>query len=200
MAIVDRRKKRILQRLLAKPVPERYSISAPEKDQWHYDFFSVHASTHKEKDLLLQKLDETSGILTCLFWQDADAAPEKITCRIEDVPWETISVKQRFRTWDIRYGSAREAYWHDLLRLPRLRWRWQRIREWFIKPITPDFRMELLRVIVDEHRKGTAITPQFLLEVVHGSRIYLARQIYHHLKDINFFFESLKRSRRTETP
>mgnify|MGYP003627900332 CR=1 FL=1 len=183
-------KKRILKKLLVKPTPLRYSLSAPYEVQKSYDFFSVTGSVRDHEDALLTSCRE-DGTFDYIYWAGEDRDPTNDNCSFEDIIYETLSVRHRFRTWDIRYDSLREAYIHDLARLPLLKWHYQKLRNLFIKPILPSYRIKILKLILHNHQNGKSNSLHSILEALHGPAIRLSSDRQQHEQDLRFQLESL---------
>lgn len=191
-----RTKKIILRRLLAKPVPERYTTSLPVEQQKGYDFISVHGQTKEHDDCLLRSIDDRSDRVS-YFWWDREAGgttAQNADCAYADVVWGSLSVEHRYITWEFRYRSLTEAFWHDLLRIPKVKWIFQRYRERFLKPIRPNLKMSLLERIVEEHSAGSSITIDFLLIAIHGGGVRLSSDNYRHRSNLVFLLAALQES------
>jgi len=184
----------ILRRLLNKESPERYTTSASEEEQMNYDYMYVLGSTKEHKDSMLLSWDETNDNFTYMWWpEDAHAqSGTEASCSSADVIWSTLNVRHRYRTWDIKYSTASEAFVHDLFHLPLIRWRYQKFRNIFLRPVKPDHRMGLLNTIVEMHDKQEPITTHELLAHIHGSAIRLSGEYYPLQKNLQFLLDSLK--------
>lgn len=189
-------KKLILHRLLEKESPDSYMTSLPEKEQIKYDYAYVQGSTEDHMDALICSWNEPEDIIQYMWWPEGAQAVRgtDATCKFSELKWETLNVRHRFRTWDIRYGTLSEAFWHDLLRLPLLKWWFQKLRNSLLRPINPDHRMDLLKLIVDLHSKQKPMTAHDLLAKIHGSALRLSNDYGRHQKDLEFLLESLKDS------
>ncbi len=189
-------RKLVLRRLLKKPSPESYTISLPESEQKKYDFMSVLGSTNEHEDAYVRAWDEREDVVSYMWW--AEGAPNvrgtETTCKFADLKWNTLNVRHRYRTWDIRYSKVFEAYWHDILHLPRLKWWLQKLRNVFLRPVSPDYRMDLLKQIVDMHSRQLPITLVDLLVNIHGSAIRLSSDFFQHQQNLQFLLDSLKDS------
>ena len=105
-----------------------------------------------------------------------------------------MNVKQRYRAWNIRYATIKEAYLHDVLRLPLIKWRIQKIRIVFLRPVGADQRMGLLKTILRMHDNQEPITAHELFAKIHGSAIRLSSEYYRLQKNLEFLLDSLKQS------
>ena len=148
--MIEVAKSRILKRLLSKPVPERYSLTAPPEVTRQYDWIGVTGATKKHGDVLLRSIGPNKEV-AYLYWDesDPDSTAQESACEIEDIDWESLKVRRTYRTWEIKYSSLKEAYVNDLLGIPRFSWLKQKMREPFIRPIKPNYRLELLGSIVN---------------------------------------------------
>jgi hypothetical protein len=188
--------KAMLRRLLKKESPDSYTTSSPEEEQMGYDFVYVHGSTNEHKDALILSWDEQDDSVNYMWWPE-DARGVRGTeskCTSSDILWESLNVRQRYRTWDIRYSTLQEAYLHDIFRLPLVKWRVQKIRNVFLRPVSADHRMGLLKTIVKMYDKQEPITTHELLAKIHGSAIRLSGEYYRLQKNLEFLLDSLKES------
>lgn len=186
----------MLRRLLNKESPESYTTSSSEEKQMGYDFAYVHGSTKDHKDALFLSWDEEKDSVSYMWWpEDADGVRgSEAKCTSSAIVWETLNVRQRFRTWDIRYSSIREAYLHDLFHLPIIKWRVQKLRNIFLRSVNADHRMGLLKTIVEMYDKQEPITTHELLARIHGSAIRLSGEYYRLQQNLDFLLDSLKES------
>ena len=186
----------MLRRLLAKDSPDSYTSSSPETEQMNYDFAYVHGSTSVHKDALLRSWDKKNDLVSYMWWpEDANGVRgTESQCSFSDIIWGSLNVKQRYRTWNIRYATIKEAYLHDLLRLPLIKWRVQKIRNIFLRPVGADQRMGLLKTILRMHDNQEPITAHELLAKIHGSAIRLSSEYYRLQKNLEFLLDSLKES------
>lgn len=189
-------RKIILRRLLKKPSPERYTTSLPEREQKSYDFISVLGSTAEHEDAWILYWDEDKDIVSYMWWPEGAAGVRGTdsTCTITDLKWDTLHVRHRYRTWDIRYSKLSVAFWHDLLHLQWWKWWLQKLKNRLLRPVGPDYRMVLLQVILDMHSRQLPITAEGLLVHIHGSPIRLSSDYSRHYDDLKFLLESLKDS------
>ncbi|MEW8374740.1 MAG: hypothetical protein AB2722_12615 [Candidatus Thiodiazotropha sp.] len=186
----------MLLRLLKKESPDSYKTSSPEEEQMDYDFIYVHGSTKEHKDALILSWDESKDLVNYMWWpEDAHGVRgTDATCASSDLIWEALNVRQRYRTWDIRYSTIRVAYLHDVLHLPLIKWRLQKIRNLFLRPVDADYRIKLLKTIVKMHDNQEPITTHELLAKIHGSAIRLSSEYYRLQKNLEFLLDSLKDS------
>lgn len=186
----------MLRRLLKKESPDSYTTSAPEEEQIDYDFIYVHGSTNEHKDALLLSWDEPNDLVNYMWWpEDAHGVRgTEATCPSSDLIWDTLNVRQRYRTWDIRYSTIREAYLHDVCHLPLIKWRLQKIRNIFLRPVNADHIIRILKTIIEMHDKQESITTHELLARIHGSAIRLSGEYYRLQKNLEFLLDSLKDS------
>lgn len=186
----------ILSRLLKKPAPERYSISLPASQQKSYDFLSVIGSTAEHEDAYILSWDKDNDVVSYMWWPEGAAGVRgnNASCKFADLKWETLNVRHRYRTWEISYNKLSEAFYHDLLHLPWFKWWLQKLRNKFLWPVSPDYRMTLLKQIVEMHSRQLSITAEDLLISIHGSTIRLSSDYYRHYKNLAFLLESLKNS------
>lgn len=186
----------MLRRLLKKESPNSYTTSLPEKEQIAYNYAYVHGSTKEHKDALICAWDESKDIVQYMWWPEGAQAVKGTgaSCKFSDIKWDSLNVRHRFRTWDISYGSLAEAFRHDLLHIPLLKWWLQKIRNRSLRPIKPDHRMGLLQLIVEMHSNQEPITTHELLSKTHGSALRLSSDYYRHQKDLQFILDSLKES------
>ena len=186
----------MLRRLLRKPSPEQYTISLPEEEQKNYDFISVLGETTDHTGAYIQSWDEENDIVHYMWWPEGVGGVRgtDAECAFTDIKWDTLNVRHRYRTWGIKYGKVSEAYWHDILRVPWWKWWLQKFRNRFLVPVRPDYRMRLLKQIVDMHSQQMTITQEDLLVWIHGTTIRLSNDYHRHHKDVEFLLESLKES------
>lgn len=186
----------MLRRLLNKASPSRYKTSAPEVEQMAYDYVYVHGATKEHEDALILSWDEDTDLVSYMWWpKDARGVRgEEAKTKSADLVWSSLNVRQRFRTWDIRYGSIKEAFLHDIFRLPLIKWRIQKIRNVFLRPVGADHRMSLLKTIILMHENQEPITAHELLAKIHGSAIRLSGEYYRLQKNLEFLLNSLKDS------
>ncbi len=189
-------RKIMLTQLLRKPAPNTYIISLPEKEQKKYDFFSIKGATVEHTNIHIKGWDEESEIIEIMWWPEDsyNAAGTDDTCNFSDLKWSSLNVRQRFVTWNITYDSIREAFWHDILRFPYIKWWLQKFRNLFIKPVLPDFRMDLLKKIVELHYQSESIVANDLLVKIHGTAILLSHEQGRHLRNLMYILDSLKES------
>lgn len=189
-------RKRILDRLLRKPVPKSYSISAPTKEQLHYDWISVHGATKTHSYVLLRARDKNTDRITYWWWdsEESTSTAKEGECAYWEVEWDSLRASHRFRTWDITYGSLAEAYLQDLLRLPVAKWHIQRIRSKFIRRVAPNFQIRLLQVLLDLHQKNAKIYLWDLVARIYGGAVRLSDQNYAYYKQLEFLIDSLVES------
>ncbi len=194
--ITDFYRRLILRRLLKKPSPDRYTMSLPENEQKNYDFISVLGSTNEHEDAYILAWDERGDVVSYMWWAEgaANVPGTETTCKFTDLKWDSLNVRHRYRTWDIRYSNAFEAYWHDILHLPILKWWLQKLRNKFLRPVSPDYRMDLLKQIIDLHSRQLPITTIDLLVNIHGSAIRLSSDFFQHQQNLQFLLDSLKDS------
>ena len=93
--------------------------------------------------------------------------------------------------WDIKYGTLTQACFHDILRLPKVKWIVQWIRDRFLQPIKPNFQMRLLERLVELHSAGKATTVDEMLVEIHGSAVRLSNDNYTYRKNLDFLVDSL---------
>ncbi|MEM7208225.1 MAG: hypothetical protein AAF434_10395 [Pseudomonadota bacterium] len=189
-------KKITLCRILDKESPDRYTISAPEAEQQSYDYAYVHGSTVKHKDCLFLSWDESEEVVSYMWWPE-DAQNQRGTdasCSLEQIIWSTLNVRHRYKTWDIRYTSIHEAFLHDFLFLPAVRWKYQKFRNLFLRPVNADHRIGLLKSIIEMYDKQESITAHELLAKIHGSAIRLSSEYSRLQKNLQFLLDSLKDS------
>ncbi len=186
----------ILRRLLKKPSPDSYTISLPENEQKNYDFISVLGSTNEHKDAYIRAWDVRGDTVSYMWWAEGatNVRGTEATCKFVDLKWNTLNVRHRYRTWDIRYSKIYEAFWHDILHLPLLKWWLQKLRNIFLRPVSPDYRMDLLKLIIRLHSRQVPITIIDLLVNIHGSAIRLSNDFSQHQKHLQFLLDSLKDS------
>lgn len=189
-------RKVMLRRLIAKPEPESYSTSLPEGQQKGYDYISVYGSTTLHADVLLRSWGAYGDIIEYIWWDEgAQMVPgANATCSFDELDWMSLKVRHRYVTWDIHYNSLAEAYWNDLFHLQILKWLLQKIRNRFLTPVQPDFRMRLLQKIVEFHSQQKAITVNELLFDIHGPAIRRSSDGYRHYQDLQFLLKSLQGS------
>lgn len=185
----------MLRRLLAKPSPRRYSLSAPIEMQRGYDFLTVLGATNDHNDAMLVSWEPQDNV-SYMWWDEGavNVAGEDATCIFNEIQWESLSVRHRFITWDIVYDSLLEAYLHDVFRLQRIKWIYQIIRNKSLSPIQPDYRIQLLRLILTKYSESEPITENNLLLEIHGSAIRLSSDYYRHEQDLRFLLQSLSDS------
>lgn len=136
------------------------------------------------------------------WWWSKDTNENSATeskCKFSDLKWDTLNVRHRYRTWEITYNKISEAFLHDLLRLPWFKWWLQKLRNKFIRPVNPDYRMELLKLIYDMHSKQLNITIRDLLIQKHGPAIRLSNEYYKHYKNLQLIIDSLEASGDIQT-
>lgn len=185
-----------LRRLLSKPVPERYSISASSDDQKHYDWISVHGATKLHPYVMLRNLSSDGDTVSYLWW-DSEESNERAksgNCSISDIDWDSLKASHRFRTWEIEYESLLSAYFHDLLRLQRARWLIQRFRNRFIRNLHPNYQIKLLQILLAMHQENKPIRIWDLLVRVYGGAIRLCDEQYTYFKQLEFLVDSLVES------
>lgn len=189
----DYLKKKLLSQLLSKPAPERYSISAPIKEQKHYDWISVHGTTKAHSDVMLISFDQESNIIEYLWWESdtSNSTSQNTQCQFDDLLWDSLRATHRYITWDVTYSSLIEAYIYDILRLQKIKWIIQRIRDRFIQPIKPNYQIRLLEYLVQLHNAGKSITLNELLVKVYGSAVRLSNDQYRFYKELEFLVDSL---------
>jgi hypothetical protein len=185
----------ILRRLLKKESPDRYTTSVSEEEQMNYDFMYVLGSTNEHKDALFLSWDESKDLIKYMWWpEDADGVRgTEATCASSDLIWDTLSAKQRYRTWDTRYSTIREAYLYDVFHLQLIKWRIQKIRNIFLRPVTADHRMPILKTIIKMYDNQEPITTNELLAKIHGSAIRLSGEYYRLQKNLEFIFRFIRR-------
>lgn len=186
----------MLQRLLRKESPERYTTSSPEEDQMHYDFAYVHGSTKQHKDTVILSWDEENDSVNYMWWpEDAHGVRgTEAKCSSSDIVWNSLNLRHRYRTWDIHYSTILEAYLHDLFHLPLVKWRAQKVRNYFLRPVSADHRMGLLKTIVKMYDNQDPITTHELLARIHGSAIRLSGEYYRLQQNLQFLLDSLNES------
>lgn len=186
----------MLRRLLAKDSPYSYTSSSPETEQMNYDFAYVRGSTSEHKDAVLLSLDKKKDLVSYMWWPENAHGVQgtKSECSFSDIIWDSLNVRQRYRTWHICYATIREAYLHDLLRLPLIKWRIQKIRNVFLRPVGADQRMGLLKTILRMYENQEPITAHELLAKIHGPAIRLSSDYYRLQKNLEFLLDSLKES------
>jgi len=186
----------MLRRLLKKESPDSYKTSAPEEEQMKYDYAYIHGSTEEHNDALILSWDEPNDLVNYMWWpEDAHGVRgTEATCSSSDIIWGTLNVRHRYRTWDIRYSSIREAYLHDLCFLPLIKWRLQKIRNTFLRPVNADHRILILKTIIEMYDKQESITTHELLARIHGSAIRLSGEYYRLQQNLQFLLDSLKDS------
>ena len=191
-----RKKKHILSRLLAKPVPERYSLTAPPEILYKYDWIAVNGSTTEHNDVLLRGIDCANDEITYFYWdkESPESTAQEAKCALDDILWDTLSASHTFRSWRVKYDTLHEAYIHDLLNLQKAKWLLQGIRDRLIRPIKPNYRIQLLSHIVDLHNSEKPIHHQSLLVKTYGGGILLSKDNYRYYKELNFMINSLVQS------
>ena len=192
----------ILRRLLAKPLPERYSISAATKDQKHYDWISIRGKTEAHEDVTLRSLDSSTGVVE-YFWWPSEPSNAKSTidqCHLDEVNWDSLVASHRYITWQITYNSLWEAYIHDFLRLPRIKWFVQSIRDKFIRPVRPNYQIRLLARIVDIFNDNKPIEFSELLVSIYGPAVRMSDDKYIYERQLRFLIDSLVESGNAAKP
>lgn len=189
-------RKMVLSRLLKKPSPERYSISVPEHEQRAYNFFSVLGSTVEHDEIYVNGWDKTTDVVKYMWWSKGSPGIKgtDATCTFNGLKWETLTVRHTYRTWDIRYSNITEAFWHDILKISWCKWHIQKIRNLFLSQVNPDYRIQLLKKIVDKHNRLAEMTTHDLLIDKHGSAIRLSSEYYRHHTNLEFILSSLIQS------
>lgn len=189
-------RKKILRRLLAKPVPERYSLTVPEEVSKTYDWLIVRGSTSHHKDVMLRSIDPKTSDINFLYWDDdaLGATAKQGQCEFEDIKWETLIASHTFRTWDVTYDSLNEAYIHDRFALQRFKWRLQRLRDRFIRPVQPSYRIKLLKLIVDRYTALELVQLEDLMIATYGRAVRLSKDNYRFHKELKFVIKSLVES------
>lgn len=73
---------------------------------------------------MLVSLDPLKATINYLWWESktSNAPAQKAQYNLSDVEWATLTASHRYRTWDINYDSLIEAYLHDAIGLPKLKW------------------------------------------------------------------------------
>lgn len=186
----------MIKRLLNKPAPKTYTTSLPEEQQKSYDFLMLNAEHPEYGHIFLKSYDEKSGEIKFIWWPDGSTG-EKIkeeSCQISELSPPNVSVRQRYRTWDIEYPNFEQAYFHDLFKFPWIRWYIQKFRNRLLKTITPDERMTILKKILELHYEEKRITVNELLILLHGSAIRLSGERYKHQSHLSLIIASLKAS------
>lgn len=186
----------MLRRLLEKESPDSYTTSTPENEQLSYDFAYVYGSTTEHQKAFISSWDEDKDLITYMWWpEDAPSGRgSEATCSSSELVWDTLNVRQRYKTWDIRYSTIQKAFIHNALHLPLIRWWLQKARNIFLRPVNADHRMRLLKTIVELHDKQEPITTHELLAIIHGPAIRLSGEYYRLYKNLQFLLDSLKDS------
>ena len=190
------KKKLILSRLLAKPVPERYSLTASTEVMHKYDWIAVNGSTAVHDQVLLREINSSNGEVTYFYWdkESPNLTAQEAKCSLDEVLWDTLRASHTFRTWSVKYGSLQEAYIHDLINLQKLKWLIQGVRDRLIRPIKPNYRIQLLSHIVELHNSEKPIHHQSLLVRAYGGGVLLSKDYYRFYKELSFMLNSLVQS------
>ena len=190
-------RKVMLRRLLKKPSPKTYSISAPEEEQKDYDFIMVRGTACNHKDSLLRSWNEKDNKIGCIYWPPENpigTLGEEFECAFDELAWKSLYVEHRYRTWDKFYNNVFEAYLHDFFRVSFFHWWYQKFRNRSLVPVNPEYRILLLKTIVDKRSLQVDIKQNDLLRELHGPTIDLSTDKYRHLQDLEFLLYSLRDS------
>lgn len=183
----------IFKRLLAKPVPESYSLSPPPELLKTYDWLIVSGATTNHSDVQFRSFNPDMNMVSYLFWTtDTPGVRAQIgECTFEDVLLESLTVTHVFRSWNVSYESLREAYFYDVFRIQRIKWFAQLVADSLIRPLKPGHRIRLLREIVNTHQAQQAIRIDDLMVKIYGKGVRLSRERYRYQQAIEFILESL---------
>ena len=192
MTPIDRIRRWIFSRLVAKRPPNRISSSVPIVSR---DYIWVSGSTRDHTDCLFLEYDKATDCVSYAWWADRGVTDSSdARCPFDEVSWESLSFRHTFRNWDITYDTALWTAISDMFRLPWLRQKIQRFRDRFYHRIRPDQRMEVLSEIVDRHSYFSEIRVIDILINMYGSAVRLSSD-FHEIRDhLHFVIESLVES------
>ena len=190
-------RKAMVRRLLKKPCPETYSTSAPEEEQKDYDFIMVRGTACNHKDSYIKSWNENDKKIGYMYWspdRPIGTRGKEFECEFDELAWESLSVEHRYRTWDRSYNSVFEAYLQDRFRVSFFHWWYQKFRNRSLVRVNPEYRILLLKKIVDKRSLQVDIKQRDLLRELHGPTIDLSTDNYRHLQDLQFLLHSLRDS------
>lgn len=181
----------VLRRLLRRRPPERISSSSPDYGKRN-DIY-VKGSVGEHTDSLLLELDKNQNI-SYVWWptDDEQSHSSDAQTNIESINWDSLSVTQEYYTWRFDYSSPFEAFLHDLLFIPQIRFWTQKIRDRFYTRLTPDKRMLILEEVIKRHSKDQKVKFMDILIKLHGPSIRMSSNHYQYLQSLKFYLRSLE--------
>lgn len=182
----------VLHRLLRRRPPKQLSSDSPVYGKRN-DIY-VRASTEAHENALLLAVSARTGKVSYVWWptDNEHANSTEAECNFEQVKWKSISVNQEYHAWRVNYPSPYQAFVHDLLFLPQIRYFLHRVRDQFYTPLTPDKRMEILEQVIKRHGADKEVRFEDLMVELYGPSIRLSLDQHAHFQRLKFILKSLE--------